>query len=181
MQVPEGYTEQQVLDILKKIGKMLATKYSFGYYSAEDIEQEIFILGMDGITSYSSEKGKLENFLFTHVSNRLKNFRRDNFYRKPKDCAICKDGTCDRCQTIIARLEKKQILVSGSSTEEYDVEDYRNNLSISAAHEDFSYYLDNIPLELRSDFLKMAHGRTISKHRREKVEDAVIKLSVERK
>ena len=49
------------------------------HMKSEDIEQEAFIIGAKAIDDYDGRS--LENFLYVHLNNRLKNFKRDNYYR----------------------------------------------------------------------------------------------------
>ena len=80
MKIPKGMTEQEVIETITKVVDRQAAKFRFGYYEIEDMRQEAFIIAMDALDRYD-EKRPLENFLAVHVNNRLKNFKRDNFYR----------------------------------------------------------------------------------------------------
>ena len=72
-------TEEQVVEIILKVSKRVAHKYTFGAYDEDDIIQEGFLIGMDGLERYD-ESRPLENFLQVHISNRLYNLRRDEHY-----------------------------------------------------------------------------------------------------
>ena len=80
MKVPNNMTEKEVVGVITKIAKKLAPKFVFASYEAEDIEQEAFLMGVEGLERYDSTK-PLENFMYAHINNRLKNFKRDNYYR----------------------------------------------------------------------------------------------------
>ena len=80
MKTPKGMNEQEVVDTILKISKRLAPKYVFSGYDIEDIEQEAFLIGMKGLDKYDPSR-PLVNFMYTHVNNRLKTFKRDNYYR----------------------------------------------------------------------------------------------------
>ena len=73
-------TQEEVCDTITKVARRLAPKFTFGPYETEDIFQEAFIIGIEGLDKYD-EARPLSNFMFTHISNRLKNFKRDNYYR----------------------------------------------------------------------------------------------------
>ena len=71
-------TEEQVTDLILKIAKVHATKYSFSIYDADDIIQESYLICLECLNRYDGLR-PLENFLRVNLLNRLK-----NFYRKHK-------------------------------------------------------------------------------------------------
>ena len=80
MRIPEGLTEDDIVGVITKIARRLAPKFTFASYDVEDIEQEAFLIGIAGLEKYDPTR-PLENFMYTHISNRLKTFKRDNYYR----------------------------------------------------------------------------------------------------
>lgn len=80
MKIPNNMTESEVVATITKVARHLAPKYTFSPYDIEDIFQEAFIIGMEGLEKYDSGR-PLSGFMFTHISNRLKNFKRDKYYR----------------------------------------------------------------------------------------------------
>jgi len=89
MNIPQGMTESEVLDTIEKISHSLAGKFKFGYHSYDDMKQYAFMYGIDGLNSYDPAKGQLENFLRSHIRNRLFNLKRDNYQRPDKPCYNC--------------------------------------------------------------------------------------------
>ena len=84
MKIPKGMSEEEVLEVINKICDRYAYKFQFGYFEADDIRQEAFIIAVDALDRY--EEGRpLENFLAVHVKNRLNNFKRDKYYRQNKN------------------------------------------------------------------------------------------------
>lgn len=81
-------SEQELLDTIEIISKKLAYKFKFGYHEIEDMRQQISIFALEGLKNYD-HKRPLENFLWTHVRNRLFNFKRDNYQRPDKPCKGC--------------------------------------------------------------------------------------------
>jgi hypothetical protein len=71
---------QEQLDIIISIAKKLAPKYRFAYYDISDIEQEGILLGLDALNRWDGVR-PLENFIFTHIRNRLGTLKRDKYYR----------------------------------------------------------------------------------------------------
>jgi len=52
------------------------------------MKQQAAIFALEGLENYDSSR-PLENFLWTHVRNRLFNFKRDNYYRPDNVCIGC--------------------------------------------------------------------------------------------
>ena len=65
-----------ILRVIEKI----SPKYTFGYYEADDIRQESYIICLKALKKYD-ESRPLENFLSRHLSNRLKSLIRDKYSR----------------------------------------------------------------------------------------------------
>ena len=80
--------ETEFLNIVDIISKKLAYKFKFGYHDYEDMKQQISIFALEGLKNYD-HKRPLENFLWTHVRNRLFNYKRDNYQRPDKPCLGC--------------------------------------------------------------------------------------------
>jgi DNA-directed RNA polymerase specialized sigma24 family protein len=86
--LPKGVTEDQFLAVLDNISKRLGHKFKFGYHSFEDMKQQAAIFALEGLEKYDNSR-PLENFLWTHVRNRLFNYKRDNYQRPDKPCLSC--------------------------------------------------------------------------------------------
>jgi hypothetical protein len=80
--------EDEFLKIVDIIAKKLAYKFKFGYHDFDDMKQQISIFALEGLKNYD-HKRPLENFLWTHVRNRLFNYKRDNYQRPDKPCLTC--------------------------------------------------------------------------------------------
>ena len=80
--------EDEFLKIVDIIAKKLAYKFKFGYHDFDDMKQQISIFALEGLKNYD-HKRPLENFLWTHVRNRLFNYKRDNYQRSDKPCLSC--------------------------------------------------------------------------------------------
>lgn len=86
--LPHGVTEQEFLTVLDNISKRLGHKFKFGYHSFDDMKQQAAIFALEGLEKYDNKR-PLENFLWTHVRNRLFNYKRDNYQRPDKPCLTC--------------------------------------------------------------------------------------------
>ena len=80
--------ENEFLRVIDVISKKLAYKFKFGYHDFDDMKQQISIFALEGLKNYD-HKRPLENFLWTHVRNRLFNYKRDNYQRPDKPCLSC--------------------------------------------------------------------------------------------
>ena len=80
--------ETEFVAVWEKISKKLGYKFKFGYHSHEDMKQQAAIFALEGLKNYDKSR-PLENFLWTHVRNRLFNYKRDNYQRPDKPCLTC--------------------------------------------------------------------------------------------
>jgi DNA-directed RNA polymerase specialized sigma24 family protein len=80
--------EEELLEVINIITKKLAYKFKFGYHDIDDMKQQITVFALEGLKNYD-HKRPLENFLWTHVRNRLFNYKRDNYQRPNKPCLTC--------------------------------------------------------------------------------------------
>lgn len=80
--------ETDFLTALENISKKLIYKFKFGYHEIDDMKQQAAIFAMEGLEQYDNKR-PLENFLWTHVRNRLFNFKRDHYYRPDNVCVGC--------------------------------------------------------------------------------------------
>jgi hypothetical protein len=80
--------EEDFLKVLDTISKKLIYKFKFGYHDIEDMKQQAAIFALEGLENYDNSR-PLENFLWTHVHNRLFNFKRDKYFRPDNVCVTC--------------------------------------------------------------------------------------------
>ena len=88
LNLPEGVTEQEFVDMVNGIANQLCDKFKFGYYDREDIKQECYIQAIDALDRYDTNR-PLVNFLWSHIRNRLCNLKRDKYFRLEKPCDKC--------------------------------------------------------------------------------------------
>ena len=81
-------SESEFIQVWEKISKKLGYKFKFGYHSHEDMKQQAAIFALEGLKNYDNSR-PLENFLWTHVRNRLFNYKRDHYKRPDKPCLTC--------------------------------------------------------------------------------------------
>lgn len=172
-------SDEEFMLVLDKITKKLIYKFKFGYHEAEDMKQQAAIFALEAMEKYD-HKRPLENFLWTHVRNRLFNFKRDNYQRPDKPCLTCplydpsfKCSTsgcskfenkleCELYNSWLARNERKKNLNKLSSiSENYDVSsayDLSNDISNK---EIFDLLENNLSYQYREVFLKLKHGEKV--------------------
>lgn len=71
--------------IIEKIAKSRSSGGSFAYYCNDDIGQEIWCMCLEAMKRYDPSIGPVENYLAIHVANRLKNLKRDKYFRPGSD------------------------------------------------------------------------------------------------
>ena len=153
MEIPEGLDEQYVIDTIYSIAKKISHKYVFTSYQAEDIEQEAFLIGMECLSRYDQVR-PLENFLYTHMNNRLKNFKRDNYYRHDH-------GNAQKVQD-----RKKSILEPLSFEYLYSLYDREEVVNQAHAKEMLDLIDKELPSYMRKDYLKLKSNSFLLKKRK---------------
>ena len=163
MKIPSNMSEQEVVDTITKVADKLSNKYTFAFYSVEDIKQEAFIIGMEALERYN-ESRPLENFLFVHIANSLKNFKRDNYYRQD-------EGKAENVQ------RRKKNLLEAHSIENFSImREDQDILSRISDLEIKELVKNNIPANMRADYLRLCSGVSISKKRRLEIESIIKKI-----
>lgn len=153
MKIPKNLTEEEVLATITKIAKTLAPKFVFASYDIDDIFQEAFIIGIEGLEKYD-EKRPLANFLFTHISNRLKNFKRDNYYRLDIGSA---QQIQDRKKSLLEPIDIESV---------YSASNKDNILSNVYMSEILKIIDEKLPAQYRRDYLKLQTNSPMPKGRK---------------
>ena len=157
MKIPNNMTEDQVMKTISLVVNRTASKYTFYGYDTDDIKQEAFIICMDALNRYDSKR-PLENFLAVHLSNRLKNFVRDNHYMKDED-------------------EKRRIVMPGQLANEEYILDKQEENQDRLDCDDMIVLLDiKLPATYRSDYLKIINDVYVPKRRKEEVLDIIYEI-----
>ena len=157
MRIPKNMTEDQVMTSIEKVVKRISPKYTFYGYTLDDIKQESFLICMDALNRYD-EKRPLENFLSVNLSNRLKNFVRDNHFLAEEE-------------------EKAKITQPGQLENDHSIVDNEEKFSIPEYSIDYTDIIDllntEIPASIRMDYLKIVHEVPLPKNRRQEVMDYI--------
>jgi len=154
MRIPSNMTEKEVIKIINKVCKRTAPKYVFYGYTKRDMYQEAYIICIKAMERYD-ENRPLENFLAANLSNRLKNFIRDNHYNSVSDesrAKICQPAQLENDNTI-----ENWLNIKINWLDDIDREEIMKIIN------------DNIPPSMRFDYLKMRNDVYIPKSRREEI------------
>ncbi len=150
MHIPSNMSEQDVISQIKVVVDRIAPKYTFYGYQADDIKQEAFIICMEALPRYD-ETRPLENFLSVHLSNRLKNFVRDNHFIKDEE-------------------EKAKVVMPGQLANEEYILDSKEEYIESLDYKEMTRSLDiKLPANYRADYIKIINDVYVPKKRKEEV------------
>lgn len=184
--------EEDFLKALDTISKKLIYKFKFGYHEVEDMKQQAAIFAMEGLEQYDNKR-PLENFLWTHVRNRLFNFKRDNYFRPDNVCASCPfyDPKCQSSTNQCSKFSNK------NDCEIFSQSNQRNNLKKNLmkpinidsdnndiqSSTDISEYIsnselitiieDNLETKYRETYLRLKGGAKVAKQDLLKLQDHI--------
>lgn len=71
--------------IIERLAKARSAHGSFAYYETNDVYQEIWCMCLEALDRYNPKIGPIENYLTIHVTNRVKNLKRDKYFRPGSD------------------------------------------------------------------------------------------------
>lgn len=192
-------TEEFFIETIDKITQKLVYKFKFAYHTHEDIKQQAIIFALEAMSSYDDSR-PLENFLWTHIRNRLYNYKRDNYQRPDKPCLKCEHydknlkasnnqcllycdkQNCELYKIWTDRNNTKKNLISPQNIEdkEYLYKSPLTDLTIENKE-----ILDKIELKLlasdREIYLKLKYGAKVSKIELDKLKQSIHKILDEQK
>lgn len=160
MEIPNNLDKQEVTDTISRVAKKLAPKFVFASYEIDDIEQEAFLMGVEALHRYDSSK-PLENFMYAHISNRLKNFKRDNYYRFDY-------GNAQKIQD-----RKKSILEPMDIAALYSVSTDDETVGNAHITEMIELIDRKLPSEFRGDYLRLQNNAPLPKGRKAMIIDVI--------
>ena len=154
MKIPSNMSEEEVLEKIDLVVNRIAPRYTFNGYEVDDIKQEAFIICMEALKRYDCKR-PLENFLSVNLSNRLKNFVRDNYFTKNE-------------------TEKQKVLNPAQLSYEDSIpSDYEPDDELLDA-QDMTAIIDKaLPVEYRADYLKMMGNVYVPKKRKEEITNTI--------
>lgn len=194
MHVPEGMTEEQVTASIIRAVSSLSDSFQFGYFDAEDMEQEGFIFALECLPKFDPKhesKCSLESYVRNHVRRRFLNLRRNKFKRNAPPCLNCPLFNRDipsECEEFDDKTEcskwsgwYRRNQAKSSLMESCDVSKVSHTMSESSnstesgllSSELFDYVSRRIPLSLRADYRRFVEGAKLNKARQTAVIEAI--------
>lgn len=177
MKIPDNMTSDEVFIVIDSVCKSVSRNFSFDHFEPEDIYQEAYIICAEVIDKYDGQR-PLENFLNVSVRNRLYNFRRDNSKYYKYQCDICNNEDSDNCDNCLRQRvlfnTKKNIdhplnIDEVQSEVTYEI----NNADVMANKEMFLLINRNLPISMRTDYLKMLSDVYVNKNRRAEIVERI--------
>ena len=187
-------SEEEFLIVLDNISKRLAHKFRFAYHDIEDMKQQAAIFAIEGLEKYDNKR-PLENFLWTHVRNRLFNYKRNNYQRPDKPCLNCpffdknltqstnqcskfsNKNDCDLYASWSKRNEAKKNIIQPSHIEDESYYKSKGDFNLNVQNQELIKFLDdNIETEYRENYLKLKHGVKIPKQQLNKLKKHILSL-----
>jgi hypothetical protein len=185
-QLPHGVTEKEFLSVLDNISKRLGHKFKFGYHSFDDMKQQAAIFALEGLQKYDNKR-PLENFLWTHVRNRLFNYKRDNYQRPDKPCLTCplydahckkslsgcleysNKTDCELYQTWDARNSSKKNIMKPIGMDDVQDASHNHHKTTDVPNTVFNKQIidlldQHIPAQYRETYLRLKYGEKIYKN-----------------
>ena len=117
-------------------------------------------MGVEALARYDSSK-PLENFMYAHINNRLKNFKRDNYYRFDY-------GNAQKIQD-----RKKNILEPMDIAALYSLSTDDETVSNAHITEMIELIDRKLPSELRGDYLRLQTNAPLPKGRKALIIDVI--------
>lgn len=196
MFIPEGYTEETTLQAIKQVVDALAQKFVFGYQEVQDIKSQGTLFAIEALPRFDITKNHtLDNFLYIHVRNRLTNYKRDNYFRSGSPCLQCpfydpnnkKSVAKNQCSEFEDKEQCKKYALWAKRKQskenlahpglESTPAPSKNNVGRDVEHSELQRKInDELPLDLRSDYLRMIQGISIPKQAKDRVRRAVAQI-----
>ena len=190
MKIPSNMTEQEVLSIIDNVANRLARRFKFGYHEMDDMKQQARLFACEGLDAYD-EIRPLENFLWTHVHNRLFNFKRDKYERPDNPCKKCKESSvcitkvdCYEYNHWINRNSRKKNLMYPVAFDSVD-DINEDNMKYNVASEelfDYKTIIDiidkELPINMRSLYLKLKLNTKLTKSQKTKIQQIIKEILI---
>lgn len=197
--LPNDVNEAEFIRVVENISKRLGYKFKFGYHDFDDMKQQAYIFALEGLQKYDNKR-PLENFLWTHIRNRLFNYKRNNYQRPDKPCLTCpffdktyscstnqcsqftNKSDCELYSNWSIRNETKKNIMQPSYIDKEPESSHSSSSDLveSISNKEVLEFLDlNISSEYRENYLKLKHGLKIPKQQLIKLKQYIQKLIVE--
>jgi hypothetical protein len=192
--LPNNISEEDFLIAIDNVAKKLGHKFKFGYHSFEDMKQQATIFALECLDKYDKSR-PLENFLWTHVRNRLFNYKRDNYQRPDKPCLKCPEhdpsfscstsackafnnkSDCELYRLWEKRNNNKKNIMSPQYIEDNHPFRTESNVLSDIANKEILDLIDKqISPSDRAVYLKIKHGQKISSIELNKLKETILNI-----
>lgn len=192
--LPNNISEEEFISAINNVTKKLGHKFKFGYHSFEDMKQQATIFALECLDKYDRAR-PLENFLWTHVRNRLFNYKRDNYQRPDKPCLkcehhdphmkintscctqFCNKNDCELYRLWEARNNNKKNLMTPQYIEDNTMFTEESNFISDIANKEIIDIIDqHIPTSERENYLKLKHGVKISRAELSRLQEVIMEI-----
>lgn len=173
---------QHALDAIERVASLLAPSFVFGYHDVEDVKQDCRLMMLELLAKDTYDPSRdLEPYLYTHTRRRLLNKQRDELRRNDPPCRTCHESgscgdgfPCKKYGAWARRNNVKANLMQPAALENAPESRARESAPDLAELREARALIDEqLPLELRSYYLRMLAGDPIPKGRRHQVIEAV--------
>lgn len=177
-------SEEEVLDVIFRISKRLAGKFRFGYHGINDMQQQAALFAWEGLDNYDGIR-PLENFLWTHVRNRLYNEKRNKYERPDKPCHHCPLFELEQCNKYDDIMECE--LYNGWYTRNTAKKNLMSTIDLDSVHDEHENNMRQndpesldqkeimkliereLPVEFREDFIRLKMSLRLRKQKKERL------------
>jgi len=192
--LPHNISEEEFILAINNVTKKLGHKFKFGYHSFDDMKQQATIFALECLNRYDKSR-PLENFLWTHVRNRLFNYKRDNYQRPDKPCLkcehydpqlkssinscakFCNKTDCELYRLWESRNNNKKNLMTPQYIEDNSIFSENDNFISNIANKEIVDIIDkNIPTSERENYLKLKNGIKITRAELSKLQIIIMEI-----
>jgi len=164
--------------IIKRLAASRSANGAFAYYENSDIGQEVWRMCLEALERYNPDIGPIENYLVRHVTNRLKNLKRDNYFRPGSD--VPSSGLAKTRMNLVNALPlgggdiAEQGVLLGSTPINIDPVNYL------LCDETLTYIRERIPEHLSDAFEDLIGNNRIRRPIVEEIRQKVVEILAER-
>lgn len=164
--------------VIERLAKSRSANGSFAYYEAKDVYQEVWCMCLEALDRYDPTIGPMENYLVRHVTNRIKNLKRDRYFRPGSD--IPTSGLARTRMNLVNALSlgggdiAEQGVLLCSTAVNVDPVEY------VLCNETLTYIRQHIPDELLEPFEDLIGNNKVRSPLVEEVRQKVAEILVER-
>jgi len=169
---------EQAYPVIERLAASRSANGAFAYYENKDIAQEVWRMCLEALERYNPEIGPIENYLVRHVTNRLKNLKRDNYFRP--GCDVPSSGLARTRMNLVNALPlgggdiAEQGVLLGSTPINIDP------VSYLLCEETLAYIRERIPENLSVAFEDLIGNNRIRRPVVEEIRQKVAEILAER-